>query len=86
MCLQDVSALEAVFLVEHFQTAVTWTRFHYVAMQNTLGSSMKNVILYHLQNGHVKKEESLEGQLTFISGTEYFQSSGDAFLTLKEFS
>lgn len=52
-------------------------------MQTTLGSSMKNVILYHLQNGHVKKDVSLERQMTLISVADYFQSLGDPFFNVK---
>lgn len=64
--------LGGCILVEHFQTAVTPTSFCYLAMQTILGSYMKSVILYHLQNGHAKEEISFEEQLKFVSDPEYF--------------
>lgn len=45
---------------------------------------MKNVILYHLQNGQAKEEVPLEGQLKFISDIARFQPLGEPFFILKE--
>lgn len=56
-------------------------------MQTMLGSSfMRNVILYHLQNDHIKNEISLGEQLKFTSDVECFESLEESCCILKEFT
>ena len=45
---------------------------------------MRNVILYHLQNDHIKNEISLGEQLKFISDAECFESLEESFFILKQ--
>ena len=43
---------------------------------------MRNMILYHSQNGHVKNEISLGGKFKLISGAKCFESLEEPFFIL----
>lgn len=43
---------------------------------------MRNMILYHSQNGHVKNEISLGGEFKLISGAKCFESLEEPFFIL----
>lgn len=43
---------------------------------------MRNMILYHLQNSHVKNKISLEGEFKLISGAKCFESLEEPFFNL----
>ena len=43
---------------------------------------IRNMILYHLQNGHVKNEISLGGEFKLISGAKCFESLEEPFFIL----